>query len=149
MGNYRITAVSVLVLSMSAAFFLLAWHFFSDHLDSLEGTAAADATVIATGSAVARRYPVPWAEIRFALLDGRTITATLRPAPSTLKSGETTIRIRYKLRDPRWALAESDMDLYLFLVFLVSFGMIFLAGAHFVSLRDGIVQRGRTREPTP
>jgi hypothetical protein len=147
MGKYRITVVSVLVFLMAAAFFLLAWHFLSDRLDALEGTAAADATVIATGSTVARRYPVPWAEIRFTLRDGRTITTTLRPAPSTLKGDEPAFRIRYKLHDPRWVVAETNVELYLFIIFLFSLGIIFLVGAYFVSLRDGIVQKGRKSKP--
>ena len=146
MGKYRITAVSLLVFMIAAGCFLFAWGLFAERLDAIEGTVATDATVVSTGTSQggsgARRYLVPWAQIRFSLPNGRTITTTLRPAPFVVTSGETTVRIRYKPRDPRKAVADSDAKPYLAVAFMLSIGVIFLVGAYFASLRDGVVQRG-------
>lgn len=146
MKKYRITVVSLLALLIAAPCFLFAWQLFAERLDAIEATVAADATVVSTGTSLggsgARRYPVPWAEIRFSLADGRTITTTLRPPPFSVASGETAVRIRYKPNDPRYVVAESDSKSFLAILTTLSFGVIFLVVSYFASLRDGPVQRG-------
>lgn len=146
MRKYRVTVVSLLALLIAAPCFLFAWVLFSERLTAIEGTVAADATVVSTGTSLegagARRYPIPSAQIRFSLPDGRTVTTTLRPPPFSVTSGETSVRIRYKPHDPRNAVAESDSKPYLAILSALSFGIVFLVIAYFASLRDGVVQRG-------
>lgn len=149
--KYRFTVVTFFVLLLAVLLFAVAALMAADRRDSLEGTAGAEATVISTGASrersAGRGWNVnTWADVRFALPDGRSVTTRLRPSPDTVIDGAKTVRIRYKSHDPRIAATEeTSLAFYAGIGLFVSFGVICLVAAHFVSLRDGAVQRGVTR----
>ena len=143
-NRYRFTVVTFAVLFLAVGFALVSAFLVYGRMDSLEGTDAADATVVSVGSTMEPRQnragntEKTWAKVRFTLPDGRAITATLRPAPET--NGRTTVRIRYKRVDPRIVTEVSASRHYVGGAIFLALGLLCLVLAHFVSLRDGVVQ---------
>jgi hypothetical protein len=132
-GGYRITLAGLLALAVALGCFYGAASMIARRLSDLDGVAVAVATVVSTGNRISGRYSIPWAKVRFSLPDGRIVEATLNHTELSVGTGQKTVKIRYKIRDPRKAVADCDPLLYLMVAVFCALGVVFIMAAYFAS----------------
>ena len=132
-GGYRFTLAGLLIVATALGLCYGAASFISRRLSALEGVAVAEATVVSTGATISGRYSLPWAKIRFSLPNGRAVETYLSQMDGSIDANQKTIKIRYKIRDPRYAVRDSDPLVYLVAALWCAIGAVCLMMAYMVS----------------
>lgn len=130
--RYRLSFAALLAL-VAAAF--LSWAAVEIVLPRWDGSwVIVDAAVIAVSSHGSGKRRTEYTAVRFAALDGRVISTTVRDSP---QKGATAARVRYNPRNPKEALLDANITPYVIVVTILIVVFFFLRLAYLASLHDG------------